>query len=281
MAQITAADVNKLRQQTGAGMMDCRKALIESDGDFEKAIDYLRKKGAKIAAQRSDREAKEGVVIARTTPNGQKGVLILLSCETDFVAKNQDFIQFAEKIAETALQHDVHTLQDLLHVQMEGEALQNKILDQMAKIGEKIELSRFERIDAPAVVAYTHAGNRVGVLVGLNQPLQPAIEQAGRDVAMQVAAMNPIAVDRDQVPEEILNREKEIVWEQMKQDPKMQGKPENILAKIAEGKLEAFFKENTLLSQTFVKNHEQTVAQFLAAIHPELRVIGFKRLALG
>ncbi|QOR76910.1 MAG: elongation factor Ts [Thermoflavifilum sp.] len=281
MAQITAADVNKLRQQTGAGMMDCRKALIESDGDFEKAIDYLRKKGAKIAAQRSDREAREGVVIARTTPDGKKGVLVLLSCETDFVAKNQDFIQFAETIAQTALQHDVHQLQDLLQIQIAHEPLQNRVLDQMARIGEKIELSRFERIDAPGVVAYTHAGNRIGVLIGLNMVLDPAIEQAGRDIAMQVAAMKPIAVDRDQVPEEILNREKEIVWEQLKQDPKMQGKPENILAKIAEGKLEAFFKENTLLAQTFVKNHEQTVAQFLASVHPNLRVTGFKRVALG
>ncbi|SFV31122.1 translation elongation factor Ts [Thermoflavifilum thermophilum] len=281
MAQITAADVNKLRQQTGAGMMDCRKALIESDGDFEKAIDYLRKKGAKIAAQRSDREAKEGVVIARTNAEGTKGVLVLLSCETDFVAKNQDFVSFAETIAQAALQQDVHQLQDLLQVQMDGEPVQNRVLDQMAKIGEKIELTRFERIDAPGVVAYTHAGNRVGVLVGLNKALEPTIEQAGRDVAMQIAAMKPIAVDRDQVPEEILQREKDIVWEQIKQDPKMQGKPENILAKIAEGKLEAFFKENTLLSQTFVKNHEQTVAQFLASVDPDLRVMGFKRVALG
>ncbi|MBX6380793.1 MAG: elongation factor Ts [Thermoflavifilum aggregans] len=281
MAQITAADVNKLRQQTGAGMMDCRKALIESDGDFEKAIDYLRKKGAKIAAQRSDREAKEGVVIARTNAEGTKGVLVLLSCETDFVAKNQDFVSFAETIAQAALQHDVHQLQDLLQVQMDGEPVQNRVLDQMAKIGEKIELTRFERIDAPGVVAYTHAGNRVGVLVGLNKALEPTIEQAGRDVAMQIAAMKPIAVDRDQVPEDVLQREKDIVWEQIKQDPKMQGKPENILAKIAEGKLEAFFKENTLLSQTFVKNHEQTVAQFLASVDPGLRVIGFKRVALG
>ncbi|MBX5438282.1 MAG: elongation factor Ts [Thermoflavifilum sp.] len=281
MAQITAADVNKLRQQTGAGMMDCRKALIESDGDFEKAIDYLRKKGAKIAAQRSDREAREGVVMARTSSDGTCGILILLSCETDFVAKNQEFIQFAETIAHAALQHHVKQLEELLQLQMDGSTLQNRILDQMAKIGEKIELTRFERIDAPGVVAYTHAGNRIGVLIGLNQALNPAIEQAGRDVAMQVAAMNPIAVDRDQVPEEILQREKDIVWEQMKQDPKMQGKPENILAKIAEGKLEAFFKENTLLSQSFVKNHEQTVAQFLASVHPDLRVIGFKRVALG
>lgn len=281
MAQITAADVNKLRQQTGAGMMDCRKALIESDGDFEKAIDYLRKKGAKIAAQRSDREAREGVVMARTSSDGTRGILILLSCETDFVAKNQEFIQFAETIAHAALQHHVKQLEELLQLQVDGSTLQNRILDQMAKIGEKIELTRFERIDAPGVVAYTHAGNRIGVLIGLNQALNPAIEQAGRDVAMQVAAMNPIAVDRDQVPEEILQREKDIVWEQMKQDPKMQGKPENILAKIAEGKLEAFFKENTLLSQSFVKNHEQTVAQFLASVHPDLRVIGFKRVALG
>jgi len=164
---------------------------------------------------------------------------------------------------------------------MDGEPVQNRVLDQMAKIGEKIELTRFERIDAPGVVAYTHAGNRVGVLVGLNKALEPTIEQAGRDVAMQIAAMKPIAVDRDQVPEDVLQREKDIVWEQIKQDPKMQGKPENILAKIAEGKLEAFFKENTLLSQTFVKNHEQTVAQFLASVDPGLRVIGFKRVALG
>jgi elongation factor Ts len=279
-ATITAADINKLRQTTGAGMMDCRKALVESDGDFEKAIDYLRKKGQKVAALRSDREAKEGVIIATTTPDHKAGFIVTLACETDFVAKNTDFVAFAQSIANIALKNNVKTIEDLLAAKLEGVTVADKINDQVARIGEKIQLARFERIDAEAVSAYIHGAYRMGVLVGLSKN-SPALLEAGKDIAMQIAAMNPVAVDPDSVPADIVSREKAIVTEQIRNDPKMAGKPDEMIDKIAVGKLNAFFKENTLTAQVFVKDSSKTVGDYLKSVDAGAKVTQFKRVQLG
>jgi elongation factor Ts len=277
---ITAAEINKLRQTTGAGMMDCRKALIESDGDFEKAIDYLRKKGQKVAALRSDREAKEGVIIAKTTADARTGFIITLACETDFVAKNSDFVSFAQSIMNLALRINAKSLDELLAAKLEGVSVSDKINDQVARIGEKIQLARFERIDSEGVAAYIHGAYRMGVLVGLSKN-NPAVLEAGRDLAMQIAAMNPVAVDADSVPAETVAREKAIVTDQIRNDPKMKGKPEEMIEKIATGKLNAFFKENTLAAQPYVKDAAKTVGDYLKSVDPGVKVTQFKRLQLG
>jgi elongation factor Ts len=277
---ITAAEINKLRQTTGAGMMDCRKALIESDGDFEKAIDYLRKKGQKVAALRSDREAKEGVIIAKTTQDHKTGLIITLACETDFVSKNAEFVAVAQSIMDVAIRNNVKNLDELRSVKLENATVADKINDQVAKIGEKIQLTRFERIDAEAVASYIHGAYRMGVLVGLNKNSAPALE-AGREVAMQIAAMNPVAVDQDSVSPEMIEREKAIVTDQIRNDPKMVGKPDEMIEKIALGKLNAFFKENTLTAQPFVKDASKTVGDHLKSIDPVLKVTQFKRVQLG
>ncbi len=279
-ATITAADINKLRQTTGAGMMDCRKALVESDGDFEKAIDYLRKKGQKVAALRSDREAKEGVVIATTTADNKTGFIVTIACETDFVAKNADFVAFAQSIADVALKGNVKSQEELLASTLDGVAISDKINDQVARIGEKISVARFERIDAEGVAAYIHGAYRMGVLVGLSKNT-PAVLEAGKDIAMQIAAMNPVAVDPDSVPADVVAREKAIVTEQIKNDPKMAGKPDEMIDKIAVGKLNAFFKENTLTAQGFVKDASKTVGEYLAGVDKEAKVTQFKRVQLG
>jgi elongation factor Ts len=277
---ITAAEINKLRQVTGAGMMDCRKALVESDGDFEKAIDYLRKKGQKVAALRSDREAKEGVIIAKTTEDHKTGLIITLACETDFVAKNAEFVAFAQSIMDVAVNNQVKTLEELQKSRLENATVADKINDQVAKIGEKIQITRFERIDAEAVASYIHGAYRMGVLVGLNKNTAPALE-AGREVAMQIAAMNPVAVDQDAVSPEMIEREKAIVTDQIRNDPKMKGKPDEMIEKIASGKLNAFFKENTLTAQPFVKDASKTVGEHLKSVDPGLKVTLFKRVQLG
>jgi elongation factor Ts len=277
---ITAAEINKLRQVTGAGMMDCRKALVESDGDFEKAIDYLRKKGQKVAALRSDREAKEGVIIAKTTEDHKTGLIITLACETDFVAKNAEFVAFAQSIMDVAIKNQVKTLEELQKSKLENATVADKINDQVAKIGEKIQITRFERIDAEAVASYIHGAYRMGVLVGLNKNTAPALE-AGREVAMQIAAMNPVAVDQDAVSPEMIEREKAIVTDQIRNDPKMSGKPDEMIEKIAAGKLNAFFKENTLTAQPFVKDASKTVGEHLKSVDPGLKVTLFKRVQLG
>ncbi len=279
-ATITAADINKLRQTTGAGMMDCRKALVESDGDFEKAIDYLRKKGQKVAALRSDREAKEGVIIAKTTADNTSGFITTLACETDFVAKNSDFVAFAQSIMDVAIKNNVQSLEELQAAKLDGVTVADKINDQVAKIGEKIQLARFERVDAPAVAAYIHGAYRMGVLVGLSKK-SPAVLEAGKDLAMQIAAMNPVAVDADSVSADTIAREKSIVTEQIKNDPKMAGKPDEMIDKIASGKLTAFFKENTLLAQSFVKDQSKTVGDYLKSVDAEVKVTQFKRVQLG
>jgi elongation factor Ts len=277
---ITAAEINKLRQTTGAGMMDCRKALVESDGDFEKAIDYLRKKGQKVAALRSDREAKEGVIIAKTTADQKTGLIITLACETDFVSKNAEFVAVAQAIMDVAIRNNVKTLDELKTSKLENATISDKIDDQVAKIGEKIQLTRFERIDAEAVASYIHGAYRMGVLVGLNKNTPAALE-AGREVAMQIAAMNPVAVDQDSVSPEMIEREKAIVTEQIRNDPKMAGKPDEMIEKIAVGKLNAFFKENTLTAQPFVKDASKTVREHMKSVDPGLKVISFKRVQLG
>lgn len=279
-ATITAAEINKLRQTTGAGMMDCRKALVESDGDFEKAIDYLRKKGQKVAALRSDREAKEGVIIAKTSTDNKTGFIITLACETDFVAKNSDFVQFAKSIMDIAVQNDLHSLEELQHAKLDGASVADKINEQVAKIGEKIQLARFERVDAYGVAAYIHGAYRMGVLVGLTNNTDAVLE-AGRDLAMQIAAMNPVAVDADSVPPETVAREKAIVTEQIKNDPKMAGKTDEMVDKIAIGKLNAFFKENTLLAQAYVKDAAKTVGDYLKSVDPAVKITAFKRVKLG
>jgi elongation factor Ts len=261
-------------------MMDCRKALVESDGDFEKAIDYLRKKGQKVAALRSDREAKEGVVIAKTTSDNKTGFIITLACETDFVSKNADFVAFAQSIMETAIKNNVSSLEELNNASLGGVTVADKINDQVAKIGEKIQLARFERVDADGVAAYIHGAYRMGVLVGLSKN-SPAVLEAGKDLAMQIAAMNPVAIDPDSVPEEIVAREKAIVKEQIKNDPKMAGKPDEMIDKIAIGKLNSFFKENTLLAQPFVKDSAKTVGEYLKGVDSNAKPVQFKRVQLG
>ncbi|MEO6916035.1 MAG: translation elongation factor Ts [Chitinophagaceae bacterium] len=277
---ITATEINKLRQQTGAGMMDCRKALVESEGDFEAAIDYLRKKGQKVAALRGDREAKEGVVIAKTTDDNKTGFIITLACETDFVSKNAEFIAFAQSIMDAAVANNVTSIEQLNALSLGDASVADKVNDQVAKIGEKISVTRFEKVMAHGVAAYIHGSYRMGVLVGLSMSSPEAIA-AGKDVAMQIAAMNPVAVDADSVPVETVERERSIVTEQIAADPKMAGKPAEMVAKIAEGKLNAFFKEQTLVAQAFVKDNGKSVGEYLKSVDPSLKITEFKRVALG
>jgi elongation factor Ts len=273
---ISAQDINKLRQMTGAGMMDCRKALTETNGDFEAAIDWLRKQGQKVAAKRSDREAKEGVVIAKTTADNKTGIVVCVSCETDFVSKNADFVAFGQSIADAAITNNVKSLEELLASKAGNATVAELVNDKLAAIGEKIGVTKFERIDAEYVSSYIHGAYRIGVLVGLNK----TAEEAGKDVAMQIAALNPVAVDAASVPAEVVAREKDIIMELMKQDPKMAGKPDEMLAKIAEGKMGAFFKEQTLTAQAFVKDGSKTVEQYLKE-SGDVKVAAFKRVALG
>lgn len=274
---ISAADVNKLRQATGAGMMDCRKALMESEGDFEKAIDYLRKKGQKIAANREDREAKEGVVIAKANPDGNYGIIVNLSSETDFVAKNQEFIDFANEVAMITLHNMPNDINALKALPMGGATIGEKLLEVVAKIGEKIDVTRYEQVNADCVVPYIHGNYRIGVLVGLNKKENEAVIAAGKDVAMQIAAMNPLAVDENGISQEMIDREKAIAVEQIVAE----GKAADMAEKIAAGKLNKFFKENTLLPQAFVKDNTKSVADYLKSVESGLTVTTFRRVAIG
>ncbi|MGJ7030757.1 translation elongation factor Ts [Niabella hirudinis] len=273
---ITAQDINKLRQATGAGMMDCRKALTETNGDFEAAIDWLRKQGQKVAAKRSDREAKEGVVVAQTTADNKSGIVVCVSCETDFVSKNEDFVAFVKSIADAAIANDVQSADELNAVEIGGAKIADLVNDKLASIGEKIGITKFERINAPYVASYIHGAYRIGVLVGLDKEA----EEVGKDIAMQVAALSPVAVDASSVPADVVAREKAVIIDIMKEDPKMAGKPEEMLAKIAEGKLGAFFKEQTLTAQAFVKDAGKSVADYLKE-SGDVKVTEFKRVALG
>jgi len=274
--QITATDVNKLRQQTGAGMMDCKKALTEANGDFEAAIDYLRKKGAKVAASRSDRDSNEGVVIAKTSADGKQGFIVEINCETDFVAKNADFIAFANSIADLAVEKNPSSLEELTSYELNGVKVSDQILDQTGKIGEKIGVSKYETVTGEKVIAYIHGNYRLGVLVALSADASGA-EEAGRDVAMQIAAMNPVAIDKDGVDSRTIERELEIAKDQIRAE----GKPEEMVEKIAAGKLNKFYKDSTLLNQEFVKDSSKTISQFLDGVDKGLTVTAFKRVQLG
>ena len=276
MSAITAAEINKLRQATGAGMMDCRKALTETNGDFEAAIDWLRKQGQKVAAKRSDREAKEGVIIAQTSADHKTGFVVCISCETDFVSKNAEFVAFAQTIADTAVANNVKTVDELNAVSINGTTVADMINDKLASIGEKIA-AKLERVDAPYVASYIHGSYRMGVLVGLTSEAA----ELGKDLAMQIAAMNPVAVDPESVPAETVERERAIIIDTMKEDPKMAGKPEDMIAKIAEGKIGAFFKEQTLLAQAFVKDGSKSVGEYIKSVDGAIKVTEFKRVALG
>lgn len=257
--------------------MDCRKALIESNGDFENAIDYLRKKGQKVAANRSDRDAKEGVVIAKANADNTYGVVLNLTSETDFVAKNEEFIEFANQVTEIALESKVTSVDDLKAAAMGGATVGEKLLEMVAKIGEKIDFARLEQVAADCVIPYIHSGYRIGVLVGLNQAATEAISDAGRDVAMQIAAMNPMAIDADSVSPEAIAREKAIAIEQIVAE----GKPADMAEKIAAGKLNKFFKDNTLLPQPFVKDGSKSVGDYLKSVSNGLTVVSFQRVAVG
>lgn len=277
MTTITASEVNKLRQMTGAGMMDCKNALVETQGDFEAAVDYLRKKGAKIAAKRADREATEGCVIAMVNESRSAGVIVLLACETDFVAKNEAFVELAKSITSLAMENKPADLDALKALSLNGVAVADRLMDEVAKIGEKIDVTKYELVEGSNVVSYIHGSNRMGVLVEMNNAATDANMVAGKDVAMQIAAMNPVAVNRDSVDANTIERELEIGREQARAE----GKPEAMIDRIASGKLEKFFKESTLIAQDFVKDGSMTVEKYLSSVEPGLTVTRFKRVQLG
>jgi elongation factor Ts len=274
---ISAQDVNKLRTMTGAGMMDCKKALTEAEGDFEKAIEILRKKGQKVSASRSDKDAKEGSVFIKVASDNTEAVLIALNCETDFVAKNDEFQNLGKLIAETAFTKKPATKEDLLAEQVGGLTLNDKITELVGKIGEKLEVSSFVHMKGEAVVPYIHAGSKLGVLVSLKGVNGKDVTEAGKDVGMQIAAMNPVAVNETEVDKTLIEKELEIAKAQILAE----GKPEHMVEKIAQGKLNKFFKDNTLLPQIFVKDNSKTVAQYLDSITKGLTVVEFKRVAIG
>ena len=274
---ISAKQVNELRQKTGSGMMDCKKALIESNGDFEKAIDILRKKGQKVSTSRSDRKTSEGIVIYKLNENDSKGMILSFTCETDFVAKNQEFIDLAINIINIASSNQALTIQDILDLKLNSLTVKENILELVGKIGEKIEISDYKVLLGEKIVPYIHAGNKLGVLVSLSNTSSVDYVSAGKDVAMQIAAMNPIALNKNQVDQSVIDKEIEIGREQALKE----GKPENIVEKIAEGKLKKFFKENTLLSQNFVKDNSLTVKTYLATYSSDLTVDSFLRVSIG
>lgn len=273
MVTITAAEVSKLRKITGAGMMDCKKALVESNGDFDAAIEILRKKGQKVAAKRADRESSEGAVIAKVNGNNTTGVIVSLNCETDFVAKNESFVNLAHDLAEIALAHA--SLNSFLAADYNGLSVSDKLTEQTGVIGEKIEIGSFKTLEAPFVGSYIHAGNKIATLVGLSNSVDNA-SVAAKDVAMQAAAMNPIALNEDGVDASIVEKEIEIAKEQLRAE----GKPEAMLDNIAKGKLKRFFKDNTLVNQAFIKDSKVSVADYVKS-YGDVEVTAFERVALG
>lgn len=274
MAKITAAEVNKLRKATGAGMMDCKKALVEVDGDFDKAIEVLRKKGQKVAAKRADRESSEGAAIAKVNADNTKGAVISLNCETDFVAKNDDFVKLANDFAELALSSS--SKEELLAADYNGISVQDKLTEQTGVIGEKIEIGSFETLEAPFVGSYIHAGNKIAVLTGLSKNVEGA-EEAAKDVSMQAAAMNPVALNEEGIDQSTIEKEIEIAKDQLRAE----GKPEEMLDNIAKGKIKRYFKDNTLVNQAFIKDSKQSVAQYVKSVDSDLTVVAFERVALG
>ena len=273
---ITAKDVNKLRQMTGAGMMDCKKALVEADGDFDKAVEILRKKGQKVSASRSDRETTEGVVFVKSADNQQEAVLISLNCETDFVAKNEDFMKTGQQIVDVAFQEKPASVEKLKQLKVGDLTVEEKITEMVGKIGEKIDIGAYELMQGETVVSYIHANQKLGVLVALENTNGQG-EEAGKDVAMQIAAMNPIALNEESVDQETIDRELRIGREQAEAE----GKPEQMLDKIAQGRLKKFFKDNTLANQAFVKDNSMTISQYLDSVHKGMKVKKFKRVSVG
>jgi elongation factor Ts len=274
---ISAQDVNKLRQMTGAGMMDCKKALTEANGDFDAAIDILRKKGQKVSASRSDRQTTEGVILAQSNAAGNQATLVALGCETDFVAKNEDFTNLARTVLNAAVQGNYASAEELLNGTLDGRPVSELLTDMMGKIGEKIEVVAYERVEGERVATYIHSNGKVGVLVGLQGIGAGDASEVGKDVAMHIAAMRPVAVDKDGVDAKTIEREIEIGMEQARAE----GKPENMLEKIAQGKLNKFYKDSTLLNQEFVKDNSKTIAQLLDSVNKGLTVTNFKRVQIG
>jgi elongation factor Ts len=276
---VSATEVAKLRKMTGAGMMDCKKALEEANGDYDEAISIIRKKGQLVASKRADRDATEGCVIAKVSADGARGVIAVLSCETDFVAKGADFIKFTEDVADAALSNNAADLEAVKSLTVNKISVAEGVNEKVAVIGEKIELTFFDKLEAAEIIAYIHPGNKLACLVGFNK--KPADKQVGRDIAMQVAAMNPVAVDKESVPAEVIKKELEIALDQTKNDPKNAGKPSNLLEKIAAGKLEKFFKEMTLVNQDFIKDSKKKVSDYLKEADKDLKVVKFIRFSLA
>ena len=273
MSKISAADVNKLRKATGAGMMDCKKALVEAEGDFDTAVEVLRKKGQKVAANRADRDSSEGAVIARVNDDATVGVIVSVNCETDFVAKNESYVTLANQLADVALAHD--SLDSFLAADFNGMSVADKLTEQTGVIGEKIEIGGFERLEGAFVGSYIHAGNKIATLTSLSAGVDGAAE-AAKNVAMQAAAMNPIALNEEGVDPVTVEKEIEIAKDQLRQE----GKPEAMLDNIAKGKLKRFFKDNTLVNQAYIKDGKQSVSEYVKSVDAELSVTGFKRVAL-
>ena len=274
---ISAKDVNELRKKTGSGMMDCKKALVEAEGDFQKAIDILRKKGQKVSAARSNRETSEGLVLCKLNSDESQASILSFTCETDFVAKNEDFQSLAQDIMEVAFENNLESIDEILVSEINGSTIEQLILEMVGKIGEKIKILDFQIMSGEKIVPYIHAGSKLGVLVSLNNTANTDYVTAGKDIAMQIAAMNPIALDRDQVDQSVVEKEIEIGKEQARKE----GKPEQIIEKIAQGKLQKFFKENTLLSQSFVKDNSLTIKSYLATFSQELSIESFIRISIG
>lgn len=274
---ISAKEVNELRKKTGSGMMDCKKALVEAEGDFQKAIDILRKKGQKVSVARSNRETSEGVVLCKLNSDESQASILSFTCETDFVAKNEDFQSLAQDIMEVAFENNLESIDEVLASEINGSTIEQLILEMVGKIGEKIKILDFQIMSGEKIVPYIHAGSKLGVLVSLNNTANTDYVTAGKDIAMQIAAMNPIALDRNQVDQSVVEKEIEIGKEQARKE----GKPEQIIEKIAQGKLQKFFKENTLLSQSFVKDNSLTIKSYLATFSPELSIESFIRISIG
>jgi len=272
---ISAAEVSKLRKMTGAGMMDCKKALTETDGDFDKAVDIIRKKGQAVASKRADREASEGVVLSKVTDDGKKGALVVLNCETDFVAKNESFIALTQSILDLALASNATSVEEVKELKLNGVAIKDVITEQIGVIGEKLDLPYFAVVNAETVVDYIHPGNKLATIVGFNQ--SGFEHQVGRDVAMQVAAMNPVSIDKDSVPQDVIQKELEIAKDQAR----LEGKPEEMLDRISQGRLNKFFKESTLLEQIFVKDGKISIREYLKKTDKDLTVTDFKRFSLN
>lgn len=274
---ISAKEVNELRKATGAGMMDCKKALVESDGDFDAAVEILRKKGQKVAAKRADKDSTEGAVFVSTNSDSSEGFMIALNCETDFVAKNEEYVKLGENIIKEVASEKPSDVEGIMSLSINGRPVSEHITDMIGKIGEKVEISAYAHVKGEKVVPYIHLGNKLGVLVALKNTSDAPVEDAAKDVAMQIAAMNPVALDKDGVDESIIQKEIEIGKEQAKAE----GKPDNLLEKIAMGKLNKFYKENTLLNQAFVKDGSMSVSQYLDSVSKGLTVSDFKRVSIG